>query len=360
MGYNGIIHNFKNYILRQDRKYLERAKKNILASMVNLEQLDQLQSTEAELHATLIIRNVINEYRSRLGDTEIAIANGLTVREVDELVQIDDSLSSEALANLAKMALQEGRDALEETDKAINGTLQILIGGLMCLPIIMLAAFMLIRFIYRINDMRGQIADQFTKLELTLANISQGISMVDGDFNLIFMNNRFYELLDVKKEDLSPGTPLKKLYQINAERGEYGPGDVRKQVSERMDHAKQIKIDQFVRVRPNGTAIEVSSNQTEGGGFVTTYTDITDQIRAENDARNARARLVDAISVMDEAFVYFDSSDRLLLCNDMYREYYPKSADLFEPGITFEEIIREGVKRGDYTIPDDAEEEAWI
>ena len=64
MGYNGIIHNFKNYILRQDRKYLERAKKNILASMVNLEQLDQLQSTEAELNATLVIRNVINEYRA--------------------------------------------------------------------------------------------------------------------------------------------------------------------------------------------------------------------------------------------------------------------------------------------------------
>ncbi len=127
-----------------------------------------------------------------------------------------------------------------------------------------------------------------------------------------------------------------------------------------MDHAKQIKIDRFVRVRPNGTAIEVCSNQTEGSGFVTTYTDITDQIRAENEARNARARLVDAISVMDEAFVYFDSSDRLSLCNDMYREYYPKSADLFEPGITFEEIIREGVKRGEYTIPDDAEEEAWI
>lgn len=103
--------------------------------MVNLEQLDQLQSTEAELHATLIIRNVINEYRSRLGDAEIAIANGLTVREVDKLVQIDDSLSSEALANLAKMALQDGRDALEETDKAINGTLQILLGGLMGISI---------------------------------------------------------------------------------------------------------------------------------------------------------------------------------------------------------------------------------
>ena len=33
--------------------------------------------------------------------------------------------------------------------------------------------------------------------------------MIDEGFNLVFMNDRFYELLDVKKEDLSPGTPLK-------------------------------------------------------------------------------------------------------------------------------------------------------
>jgi len=360
MGYNGLIHNFKNYILRQDKKYLERAEQNIFSSMVNLEQLDELQRTDAEHHATLVIRNVINEYRLRLSDAEVAIENGLSVREVDEFVQIDDTLSAAALTNLAKMALQEGRDALEETDQAINGTLQILLGGLMGLPIIMIAAFMLIRFIYRINDMRGQLADQSAKLELTLANINQGISMVDEDFNLVFMNDRFYDLLDVKKEDLAPGAPLERLYQINADRGEYGPGDASKQVAKRMDHARQIEIDQFVRVRPNGIALDVSSTKTNSGGFVTTYTDITEQIRAENEARDARARLVDAISVMDEAFVYFDSSDRLIMCNDKYREYYPKSADLFLPGNTFEEIIREGVKRGEYAIPDDTNEEAWI
>jgi PAS domain-containing protein len=121
-----------------------------------------------------------------------------------------------------------------------------------------------------------------------------------------------------------------------------------------MDQPKQIEINRFVRIRPDGTPVEVNISKTEGGGFVTTFTDITDQIRAENEARNACARLVDAISVMDEAFVYFDSSERLLLCNDMYKEYYPKSADFFKPGITFEEIIREGVKRGEYKIPDDA------
>jgi PAS domain-containing protein len=132
---------------------------------------------------------------ARLGDAEIAIENGLTVREVDKLVQVDDLLSSEALRNLVNMALQEGHNALKERDKAINGTLQILLAGLMGLPIIMLAAFILIRLIYRINDMRGQITNQSAKLELTLGNISQGIAMIDEDFNLVFMNDRFYELL---------------------------------------------------------------------------------------------------------------------------------------------------------------------
>lgn len=360
MGYNGFIHNFKNYILRQDPKYLKRAEGNMALARQNLDQLDKLDTTEAELQATMVIRDIIDEYQARLGDAQIAIESGLTIAEVDELVQVDDTLSAAALTSLSNMALQEGRDSLEDTNHAIERTLQILLGGLMGLPVIMFAAFMLIRFIYRINDMRGEIADKSAKLELTLANINQGISVVDKDFNLVFLNDRFYELLDVKEEDLYPGVPLERLYQINAERGEYGPGDPAKQISERMEHARQIKIDRFVRVRPDGTAIEVSSTQTKSGGFVTTYTDITEQIRAENEARDARARLVDAISVMDEAFVYFDSSDKLILCNDKYGEYYPKSADLFTPGTTFEEIIREGVKRGEYLIPEGVDEEAWI
>ena len=66
-----------------------------------------------------------------------------------------------------------------------------------------------------------------------------------------------------------------------------------------MDQPKQIEINRFVRIRPDGTPVEVNISKTEGGGFVTTFTDIADQIRAENEARNARARLVDAISEMD-------------------------------------------------------------
>jgi two-component system cell cycle sensor histidine kinase PleC len=69
---------------------------------------------------------------------------------------------------------------------------------------------------------------------------------------------------------------------------------------------------------------------------------------AEGRARAAEARLLDAIDSLNEGFVLFDRDDRLVLCNRKYRELYAISADLLQPGARFEEIIREGAKRGQY------------
>jgi two-component system cell cycle sensor histidine kinase PleC len=69
---------------------------------------------------------------------------------------------------------------------------------------------------------------------------------------------------------------------------------------------------------------------------------------AEGRARAAEACLLDAIDSLDEAFVLFDADDRLVLCNRKYRELYAISADLLQAGTRFEEIIREGAKRGQY------------
>ena len=84
--------------------------------------------------------------------------------------------------------------------------------------------------------------------------------------------------------------------------------------------------------------------------------------RLEELARTAEAaerRLVDAIETLSDAFVYYDSNDRLVICKQRYRELYPESAPAIVPGATFEEIIRYGVANGQY--PDaDGDEEAWI
>ena len=69
---------------------------------------------------------------------------------------------------------------------------------------------------------------------------------------------------------------------------------------------------------------------------------------AEGRARAAEACLLDAIDSLNEGFVLFDPDDRLVLCNRKYRDLYAISADLLQTGARFEEIIREGAKRGQY------------
>jgi diguanylate cyclase (GGDEF)-like protein len=62
---------------------------------------------------------------------------------------------------------------------------------------------------------------------------------------------------------------------------------------------------------------------------------------------------------LPNGFVLYDKDDRLVICNERYREIYAESADYIVPGATFEEIIRKGVENGQY--PDAiGNEEAWI
>ncbi|WP_395703913.1 PAS-domain containing protein [Aquabacterium sp.] len=83
-------------------------------------------------------------------------------------------------------------------------------------------------------------------------------------------------------------------------------------------------------------------------GFVAMATDVSQVKRAEREMRRAEALLRGAIDAVNEAFVLYDPEDRLVFCNDKYREMYATSADLIVPGNTFEHIIRTGAERGQY------------
>jgi diguanylate cyclase (GGDEF)-like protein len=78
--------------------------------------------------------------------------------------------------------------------------------------------------------------------------------------------------------------------------------------------------------------------------------------RAAADRNRARAVLDSAIEAMSEGFVMWDSENRLVLCNQRYRDIYAISADLLRSGALFEDIIRGGAELGQYPdVGDDIE-----
>ena len=73
-------------------------------------------------------------------------------------------------------------------------------------------------------------------------------------------------------------------------------------------------------------------------GVVTASLDITKRKRTEAALRESEAKtkqaimiLTSAIESMNDGFVLFDGDDRLVMCNERYREYYPEVVDILVP-----------------------------
>lgn len=87
--------------------------------------------------------------------------------------------------------------------------------------------------------------------------------------------------------------------------------------------------------------------------------DVSARKRAEAEAKAAEQRLSVAIETLPDGFVLFDADERLVLCNERYRELYSASAPVLVEGARFEDILRYGLERGQYAEAV-GREEAWL
>ncbi|NEX21674.1 response regulator [Thiorhodococcus mannitoliphagus] len=81
--------------------------------------------------------------------------------------------------------------------------------------------------------------------------------------------------------------------------------------------------------------------------------------QAEEQLRQTQTLLHAAIETLGEGFVIYDAEERLVYCNEEYRNLYRTSAPIIATGRTFEEILRYGVERGQYRDALGREEE-WV
>lgn len=148
-----------------------------------------------------------------------------------------------------------------------------------------------------------------------------GFSAIDHDLKLVAWNRKFLELLDFPAYFGRQGTPFEAFVRYNAERGEYGPGDVEELVRARLELARRFEPHAMRRRRPDGTVLEIRGNPIPGGGFVTTYSDVTDREQAILAARRSEQRYRKLIEVSPDAvFVHRDLT--ILLANEAAGELF--------------------------------------
>lgn len=128
-------------------------------------------------------------------------------------------------------------------------------------------------------------------LSTTLENISAAVSVVDPDMRLTAWNRRYQQLFGYPDGMLYVGRPVADLIRYNAERGELGEGDTEDQIGRRIRHLRAGSPHVFERTRSDGKVIEMRGQALPGGGYVTSYNDITDYKRAERALLDANENL---------------------------------------------------------------------
>lgn len=136
-------------------------------------------------------------------------------------------------------------------------------------------------------------------LSATLDNLDQGVSVVDRNMRLVSWNRRYQQMFEYPDGMLYVGRPVADLIRYNAARGELGGGDdaragtadVAQQVDKRIGYMRAGSPHVLERVRASGQVVEMRGQPLPGGGYVTSYSDVTDYKRVEQALREINEHL---------------------------------------------------------------------
>jgi len=133
-------------------------------------------------------------------------------------------------------------------------------------------------------------------LQSSLENLEQGVSVVDNALRLVVWNTRYVEMFEYPLGLVAEGRPIEQLIRYNAERGECGPGDVDVLVQRRLLHLRDQQPHYFERYRRDGRVIAMHGNPMPGGGYVTSFTDVTAHKNLVNALKEANEHLEERVA----------------------------------------------------------------
>ena len=163
-------------------------------------------------------------------------------------------------------------------------------------------------------------------LQASFENISQGISVVDKNLNLVAWNTRYKDMFDYPDALMKIGTPIEALIRHNAARGDCGEGDINQQVSRRLNHLRTGQTYTSQRQR-RGAYIKINGNPIPGGGFVTSFTDITEQKNIELALRNSESRIRLYTDNLPLMLSYIGQDEKVHFSNKAYNQFVGKASN---------------------------------
>jgi PAS domain-containing protein/anti-sigma regulatory factor (Ser/Thr protein kinase) len=181
-----------------------------------------------------------------------------------------------------------------------------------------------------------------------LDNTRHGITLYDADGRLLAANALAARLTGLPEEALAPGRTLEEIRGIQRARGEFGaPAEAERWQAGSMAGAMP-QDGSYVRERPDGSVLEVITRTLPGGGFVRTYTDITQLTRAEEASRRQSAVQSAMLENIRHGIAMYDADSRLIACNAITAELTGLDPADLRPGVHQDELVAKQAAGGEF------------
>ena len=115
----------------------------------------------------------------------------------------------------------------------------------------------------------------------------QGVTIFDSNQTLLCWNRAFQTLFDLPDHMIHVGTPLEHIIRYNTAGQFYGPGQSKIYFRRRLESFIRDTHPVQIRTHPAEHWIEIHSEHLADGGIVTTFTNITEIVKAEEDLFSA-------------------------------------------------------------------------
>lgn len=192
-------------------------------------------------------------------------------------------------------------------------------------------------------------------LQLTLAHMSQGLSLFDAHDRLTVWNDRFARIYGLPAELLKRGTSAREISSHIRSQGFFE--------TDRPQWRKMIAAGQTVTAKlrcADGRVIKVSYTPVRGSGWVATHEDISDKERTRIElSRQADLlaktyiQLDAALDNMSQGLCLLDCEGHVVLTNKRLRQMYDFDEDQVRAGITVRDLVTlyaNSLASGDFDI----------
>ncbi|MBB4303506.1 PAS domain S-box-containing protein [Rhodobium orientis] len=221
MGYGGIIHNFKNYVLRKDEAYLDRLEDQLVPFHSAMRAYRESLPPGEERDALATIEETIRRYEAKIPIARQADRENWPVTETDRLVKVDDTAAIAALARLEAIWTAKRTDATRDIVTAVAEGERLITIGFMFLSALGVVALVLIGLLFALlrelqatvlrlteelsERRRAEQAER--KLSRAIEQSPATIIITDTDGRIEYVNAKFETLTEYSRAEVIGETP---------------------------------------------------------------------------------------------------------------------------------------------------------